>query len=152
MSIEVVVPKSGGSFLYEGCYRPRGALTFAERSAWGLYSQTRARHAIGLRAMKSKSAIRHASICPPDRQRRDVNHVLNCRAHVSARRPRFGIVNLSTFAKQYARRRLNLQNAVHAKERWFVIRASVADITVTCLVARNRTFVAGFMQAKEKKR
>ena len=36
MSIEAVKPVTSGGFVYEGCYRPRGSLSFAEQSAWGL--------------------------------------------------------------------------------------------------------------------
>jgi hypothetical protein len=41
MSIKAIAPKMSSSFVYEGCYRPRGGLTFAERSAWGLRAPSR---------------------------------------------------------------------------------------------------------------
>jgi hypothetical protein len=38
MSGEAIAPTTCGSYLYEGYYRPRGGLSFAERAAWGLRS------------------------------------------------------------------------------------------------------------------
>lgn len=155
MSIEAVASNLYGSFLYEGCYRPRGGLTFAERSNWGLHGAL-ARHIIANAhaCLRSTSrTIGHRVSMPPQRlchgfgRIPEVGQLHSCRRKARRFRMVSATVSLVRHA-MYCGARTSTKRPGLA--RWHRLRVCVGSIKASCLVAGGRAFVTGFMPSKGK--
>ena len=154
MSIEAVAPTTCGSFLYEGCYRPRGGLSFAERAAWGLSSTS-----------KANPPIRHASLSgskPMSEALRPSKHfairvtrafIAPSRARTrSLKRRRFRVICASQFAGQRLKTTKNKRTSAGNEDatKWRRLRLKVLGRNITCLSVRGRVFVSGELHQREK--
>jgi len=153
MSIEAVTPAIWGSFVYEGCYRPRGALTFAERSAWGLCSSENRPVASGRRAPMPK--FRTPARCSaPVTSTQHKPHVSAHHAGATAkrlrRRPRFRLGCLSPAVLCYHKRFGGLHTLAKPKRLtgWYRLSVKLGGGSATCLLARGRSFVTGDIRSK----
>lgn len=157
MSIEAVVPTNSRSFVYEGCYRPRGSLTFAERSAWGLRltghrpsaPSTRASGNIErASAFRSKLVTFHQGLA-----QQGLRHTHAIVKYVKRER-RFRVCCLSSVALRSAKRVAHQRALVRPKQlaSWLRLEVKIGAGSVTCIVTPRRSFVAGFVGPKVRPR
>jgi hypothetical protein len=155
MSIKAIAPKMPSSFVYEGCYRPRGGLTFAERSAWGLRTPSR-----GLPVSKAiaPALVQQAQVCGPllvARLRSNGGTTSGPVPRLYARgneklRFRAGCVSPSVLriVKRYAS--LYVKTQSKNLQRWYRLSVKVGDAKVTCLVVGRRAFVAASVSSNSR--
>ena len=153
MSIEAVAPAISGSFAYEGCYRPRGSLTFAERSAWGLRSsgsrlpgskasapmqETRA-------SARRSTPVTYAQIGP-----HPVAHTTDGIENSRQRKPRFRVTCLASTTLRCVKPFDHPRQLAKPKRtgRWYRLSVKIGDGSVTCVGSRGRSFVTGNMRLK----
>ena len=153
MSIEAVVPAISGSFVYEGCYRPRGALTFAERSAWGLRSSANRPSVTNSNAPTPMARASARQTWPVTCAQLRPQVATHCRTSIEKRlkrKRRFRAACLSSAALRCANRHAGAQHLAKPSRfaGWFRLSVEVGGWSATCLLARGRSFVTGDMRAK----
>jgi hypothetical protein len=153
MSIEAIVPAISRSFVYEGCYRPRGSLTFAERSAWGLRSSGNRPPASNSSTSAPEAAVstrRSTPVTSAQFRPHEGTHKAHAIENKMKRKPRVRVGCLTSAAVRYAKRFASAQHL--AKPRrfsgWYRLSVKVGCGSATCLLVRGRSFVAGDMRAK----
>jgi hypothetical protein len=153
MSIEAVVPPNSRSFVYEGCYRPRGSLTFAERSAWGLRSSGQrppaARTSAPVNIARTLPSRSKPLTCAQRPQRQGSRNPYTIEKHLKRER-RFRVCSLSSVALRYTKTLANQRASVRPKQLagWLRLQVKVGGGPVTCLVTPRRSFVAGHIGPK----
>jgi len=155
MSSEAVVPAILGSFVYEGCYRPRGSLTFAERSAWGLRSFGDRPQAATTSAFMPETRVFAHGFRPvtfTQLKPQGSTHSGGAIARRSKRRARFRVGCLSSAAVRYAKRFVSPHVSTKTKRfaGWYRLSVKVAGGSATCLLARGRSFVTGDIRARNR--
>jgi hypothetical protein len=147
MSIKAIAPKMSSSFVYEGCYRPRGGLTFAERSAWGLRAPSRR---LPVSKAIAPALVPQAQIFRPllvARSRSNGGTTSGPLPRLYAGRnekPRFRAGCMSPSILRIVKRFATLYVKTQSKnlERWYRLSVKVGDDKVTCLIVGRRAFVA----------
>jgi hypothetical protein len=154
MSIKAIAPKISTSFVYEGCYRPRGGLTFAERSAWGLRTPSR--------TLPDSKTTERAPVLQPQIARPLL--VARSRSNDATTRrpfrlfaggnekPRFRAEYVSPSILRMVKRFASLYVQTQSKnlERWYRLSVKIGDAKITCLVAGRRSFVAASMPSNSR--
>jgi hypothetical protein len=153
MSIEAIVPTISRSFVYEGCYRPRGSLTFAERSAWGLRScgnRPQASNSSTPTPEAPVSARRSGPVACAQFRPHECTHKAHAIEKKLKRKARIRVGCLTSAALRYAKRVALAQRRVKAKRfaGWYRLSVKVGSGSATCLLARGRSFVTGDLRAK----
>ncbi len=146
MAIDMVAWKTCGSFLYAGCYRARGALTCADRAAWGLSERLcheRVKQpdpkspAVSKRAKCARAPVPRAPQQTADSGPRVFWH------EPRAGKPHLRIAGGSESMVPYEQRFVVTRAApvAHRAVRWQRIHAMVGGQRVICLVFCGRAFV-----------
>jgi hypothetical protein len=144
MSIKSISPTVSGSFVYDGCYRARGDLSFAERAAWGLSSP--AIHKVFTIVNTRSSAASPTPQRPHAQAQLRSGGMLLLRNSNNPARARWSYRWMARGLVQPMGRRTFTARvrggAIRFKTvRWRRYRATVVGSTVTLLIANGKTFV-----------
>jgi len=155
MSIEAVAPAFSGSFVYEGCYRPRGALTFAERSAWGLrLSGSRPSLSSARAPMRDAraSACRSGSATCAQLGQHAGSRTADAIGKRCKRTSRFRVGCLSPAALRCAQRFASPHSLANPRNfaRSYRLSVKVGGASATCIFSHGRSFVTGDMRPKAR--
>jgi len=156
MSGESVAPATRDSFLYEGCYRPRGGLSFAERAAWGLrtLNDPKSNAARAPRAPQASiRGVKHTSACgglspiaPLPRPRTPVRA-----GEAGRRRSRVLLITASVPYRELTAARQCITASARVTTRWRRFRIRWEGRSISCLSFGAHVFVTGgFVRAGER--
>lgn len=144
MSTQVIAPTTSGTFLYDGCYRARGELSFAQREAWGLYRHIGA-GLPGPSASSSREAYGIAQRSPViARQKAPGTGSLAIHMHRSSGRERrtWKIFGGAHVTRGVVKKAFHNSAARSKSLRWRRYRIRVLDSTITLLVVNGSRFAA----------
>ena len=141
--------QTNASYVYEGCYRARGALTFAERSAWGLHASNMRLARLTQPLHPSFPSGRPATMSVRSRPTLSVpaRHRALPRGDSHERR-RFRLVSVTSAGRRrsWARRlRPPRVQAGDVKPAWH-LRIAAEGMEAVCMLVRGRVYAATFAQ------
>jgi len=144
MSSVSIQATTSATFVYEGCYRARGELSFAEQAAWGLCSQAPTKHkAMRTRALATTPTfqVRHAHTqIRPQHNTRASRHLGV--AHDRPRRVWRAHGKAHAFSRHALTVRWRRRAALSHSRRWRRYAVKVLGRAGTLLMGNGRSFMS----------